>query len=158
MGLEQYPRVYSVDARTRRDVYAIALSPLVLTVAVGLLHVTGLVSKAVTPSALLVMGFVAGLWALLLSSPAHRRVVLHEDGIEVLGWFSARKLKRSEILGRHLGRTDPRNVYSGNHYVIVLVDKAVRELRLPPNLIVDEDFRSWIDGVPKITNGRGARS
>jgi hypothetical protein len=30
------------------------------------------------------------------------------------------------------------------------VDKGVKELRLPPYLNGDKDFRSWMDGIPKI--------
>lgn len=158
MKLEQYPRVYSVDARTRRDVHAIALSVLAFTVALTVLRFTGLTSKAVTPSALLVMVVVAGIWALLLSSPFHRRVILHEDGIEVKGWFSTRKLNRSEILGCYIGGTDPRNPFGGAHYVIVPMDKAERVLRFPPHLKMDEDFRAWMETVPKIVESGRSNS
>jgi hypothetical protein len=95
------------------------------------------------------MGSLAGLYALLLSSVAHRRVILHEDGIELSGWFSGRKLKRSEILGRRKGGMDSRNVH-GSFYVIVPADKAARELRLPRFLHVDKDFFSWLAGIPNI--------
>jgi hypothetical protein len=156
MGTEQYPRVYIVDARVRRAGNAIALSPLALTISVGFLSLAGLTYKPVTPSALLVMGLVAGLWALLLASPAHRRVVLHEDGIEVLGWFSVRKLNRSEILGRRMEGT--RSVYGGAHCVIVPVDKAVKVLRLPTHLNEDKDFRAWMDGIANLTKGGSAKS
>jgi hypothetical protein len=156
MGTKQYPRVYFVEARVRHAGNAIALSPLALIISVGFLSLAGLTYKAVTPSALLVMCFLAGLWALLLASPAHRRVVLHEDGIEVLGWFSARKFNRGEILGRRMEGT--RSVYGVAHYVIVPVDKAARVLRLPSCLHVDEDFRSWMDGIPKVTKNGSAKS
>jgi hypothetical protein len=156
MGTKQCPRVYVVDARDRRAFNAIALSPLALIISVGFLSLAGLTYKPVTPSALLVMCFLGGLWALLLASPAHRRVVLDEEGIEVLGWFSARKLKRSEILGRRMER--PGGPYGVEHYVIVPMDKAVRVLRLPPHLNVDKDFQSWMESFPKIAKGRGAKS
>jgi hypothetical protein len=99
------------------------------------------------------MCFLAGLWALLLARPVHRRVVLHDDAIEVLGWFSAHKLNRCEILGRRMGGTDPRNAHGGPHYVIVPMDKTERVLRLPPDLKMDEDFRAWMESIPKITEG-----
>src|SRR5580658_9383970 len=97
------------------------------------------------------MGLATGLWALLLSSPTHRRVVLREDAIEVLGWFSTRKLNRNEILGRRIEGTQ--SVYGVAHFVIVPVDKTAGVLRLPSNLNVDKDFRAWMDGIPKITKG-----
>jgi hypothetical protein len=150
MGLKQYPLVYSTNARTRRDLVAIALAPLTLIIAVSLLAVVGLVNKAVTRLPLLAMAVLAGLWALLASRWARRRVILYEDCIEVSGLFLTRKLKRSEILGRRMGGTDSRNAHGGAHYVIVPVDKGVKELRLPPYLNGDKDFRSWMDGIPKI--------
>jgi len=148
MGTKQYPRVYLVDARARRAANAIALSPLALIISVGFLSLAGLTYKPVTPVALLVMCFLAGLWALLLASHAHRRVVLHEDAIEVLGWFSARKLNRSEILGRRMA--GGQSVYGPAHYVIVPVGKTASVLSLPSRLHVDKDFRSWMDGITKI--------
>jgi hypothetical protein len=51
MGTEQYPRVYLVEARVRRDGNAIALSPLAIIISVGFLSLAGLTYKAVTPSA-----------------------------------------------------------------------------------------------------------
>jgi len=149
MDTKQYPRVYIVDARVRRAFLAIALAPLALTISVGFLSLAGLTYKPVALYALVVACFFAGLWAVLLASPSRRRVVLHEDAIEVLGWFSARKLNRSEILGRRRGGTDPRNAHGGAHIVIVPTDKAIRVLRLPSSLKVDKDFQSWMDGIPE---------
>lgn len=100
---KQYPRTYSMDARTRRANEAIGLAPLALIIAVTLLDAAGLVDKAVTPLALLTMLFLAGLCALIVSRWTRRRVILYEDGIELLGVFANRKLKRSEILGRRMG-------------------------------------------------------
>src|SRR5580692_3409261 len=102
VGPQQYPRVYSIDARVRRAHRAIGIAPLALIIAVSLLELTGLVIKPLPPSALLAMGFLGGLWALLVSRRAHRQVILYEDGIELSGWFSVRTLKRSEILGRRM--------------------------------------------------------
>jgi hypothetical protein len=158
MAQKQYPRVYSVDARTRRAYEAAGLAPLALIIAVGLLDAVGLVSKAVYPLPLLVFAVLAGLYALFVFRWARRQVILYEDGIELLGVFSSRKLKRSEILGRRMGGTDPRNAHGGSHYVIVPVNKPERELRLPAYLNVDKDFRSWIDGIPKIAEGKSLNS
>jgi hypothetical protein len=91
VSLKQFPRAYSVDARTRRALDAFAMTPLGLVMAFSLLDVAGLVHNAPTPLALFAMGFLALLCGLLLSRSAHRRVILYEDGIEVLGWFSTRQ-------------------------------------------------------------------
>ena len=151
MNPKQYPRTYSVNARTRRALDAVAMAPLALVIAVSVLELAGLVNKALTPFVLFAMGFLAVLYTLLLSRSAHRRVILYEDAIEVSGWFSARKLKRSEILGCRMGGTGPRNVH-GSFYIIVPTDKDARELRLPRFLHVDKDFFSWMDGIPSVTN------
>ena len=154
MGLNQYPRVYSKDARTRRAFEAIGLAPLALIIAVSLLQAAGLVYKPFPPLALCAAAVLAGLYALLGSRWTRRRVILHEDGIELLGVFSARKLKRSEILGRRMV-ANPRG---GTHYEIVPMDKAERVLRLPSNLEMDEDFRAWMKSIPKITKGGRSNS
>lgn len=158
MGLKQFPRVYSTDARTRRANEAIGLAPLAIIIAVGLLDAAGLVNKAITPLALLAMAVLAALCALLVSRWTRRRVILYEDGIELSGVFSTRKLNRSEILGRLMGGTDPRNAHGGAHYVIVPMDKAERVLRLPPSLKMDEDFQAWMESIPKITKGGRSNS
>jgi hypothetical protein len=125
------------------------VAPLALVIAVSLLDLAGLVNKAVTPLPLFAMGFFALLYALLFFRRTHRRVILYEDGIEVSAWFSARRLRRSEILGCRMGGLDPRNAY-GSFYIIVPMDKAARELRLPLYLHVDEDFFSWMKEIPSI--------
>jgi hypothetical protein len=114
-------------------------------IALSLLDATGLVNMAVNPLALLATAFLAGLFALLVSRWTRRRVTLYEDGIEVSGLFSIRKLKRSEILGRRMGGTDPRSARGGSHYVIVPMGEAVRELRLPPSSKCGQGF-SIMDG------------
>jgi hypothetical protein len=149
VSLKQYPRAYSVDARTRRALDAVAIAPLALVIAVSLLDLAGLVNKAVTPLALFAMGFFALLYALFFFRRTHRRVVLYEDSIEVSAWFSSRKLRRNEILGRRMGGLDPQNAY-GSFYIIVPMDKAARELRLPCFLHVDKDFFSWMKEIPNI--------
>jgi hypothetical protein len=151
--MKPYPLVYSVDARFRRASNAIALSPLALVISLGCLSLAGLTYKPVASSTLVVMFFFTGLWAVGLASPAHRRVVLYEDSIEVIGWFSSRKLRRSEILGRRMGGTQ--SVYGPPHYVVVPADKTVRVLSLPPSLEMDKDFRSWMDRIPEVPKGGG---
>jgi hypothetical protein len=112
------------------------------------LDMAGLVNKANAPSVLLAMGLFGGICALLMYQYTHRRAILYDDGIEVSGWFSSRKLKRNEILGyHHQGSSGP---YGGNVYIIFPMDKSARVLRLPPFLHTDEDFFSWLEGIPKI--------
>jgi hypothetical protein len=111
--------------------------------------VAGLVNKALTPFALFAMGILATLYALLFSRSAHRRVILYEDGIDVSAWFSVRELKRSEILGRRMGKL-AWQAGGSSFYIMVPTDKAARELRLPSFLHMDKDFFSWMEGISSI--------
>ena len=149
----QYPRTYTVDARTRRDLDAIALALPALFISVIGLYLVGIVPKnnSVTLPDLLGGGLLVGLLAFLGISRTHRRVVLYQDGIEVLGWFSARTLKRNEILGRRMGYPGPR--FGPAFYIIVPVDRGARVLALPSALRVDKDFRRWMSEIPRIEKG-----
>jgi hypothetical protein len=125
------------------------MAPLALVIAVSLLDVAGLVNKAVTPLPLFAMVFFALLYALFFFRRTHRQVILYEDGIEVSAWFSVRELKRSEILGRRMGKL-AWQAGGGSFYIMVPTDKAARELRLPSFLHMDKDFFSWMEGIPSI--------
>jgi hypothetical protein len=148
--LKQYPRTYTVDARTRRDLDAIAVALPALFICVIGLSLVGIVPKNNNDTLpdLLAIGFVVGLLAFLGIRSTHRRVVLYQDGIEILGWFSARRLKRSDILGRRMGDAGR---FGPAFYIIVPVDRNARALNLPSALHVDKDFHSWMDGIPKLT-------
>jgi hypothetical protein len=88
---EQYPRTYLIDVAARRVGDVMATAPLAVVIAVVFFKLAGLAGET---TALLATAAIA------LSSygRTHRRVILYEDRIEVSGWFSSRKLKRSEIL------------------------------------------------------------
>jgi hypothetical protein len=124
---KKYPRTYSLDARTRRAFIAIGVAPLALVIAVAILKMTGVVSNTLSSIALLSAGLVAGLYGLIISGSVHRRVILYEDGITVWSWFSSRRLSRSEILGKRMGKLA---------WQVVPVDRSAKELRLPPFLHV----------------------
>jgi len=122
---KQYPRMYGVKARTRRDLDAIAISLPAVVICITVLQVVGLTAlndQASLPY-LLPMCFVFGLLAVLGISRTHRRVVLYQDGIEVLSWFSARKLTRSEILGRRMGKL-AWQAGGGSFYIIIPKDRC----------------------------------
>jgi len=141
-----------MDARTQRALDAVAMAPLGLVIGISILDLVGLVYKPLAPSALVSMVLFAVICALSGYQHTHRRVILYEDSIEVAGWFSSRKLKRSEIRGyRHKG-LPARQAYGSNFYIIFPADKSARVLRLPPFLHTDKDFFSWLEGIPKIKN------
>jgi hypothetical protein len=84
------------------------------------------------------MDFSAARFALLISSRANRKVILYQDAIEVCGWFSTRKLRRDEILGRRMGPISAQG--GGSYYIIVPADESAGELGLPPHMTVDKVF------------------
>lgn len=155
--LKQYPRTYRVNARSRRDLDAIAVSLPVLFICITVLYLVGIVpqNNNVRLPGLLTICFVVGLLAVFFIGRTHRRVVLYEDGIEILGWKSARKLTRSEILGRRMGRL-AWQAGGGSFYIIIPRDRTLRELRLPPFLHVDEEFVSWMKEISIIKNDNGS--
>jgi hypothetical protein len=155
--LNKYPRTYSIGDATRRAFDAIGLAPLAFVTALSVLDVAGLVNNTVTPFRLLELGICATLYACLVSRSARRRVILYEGGIAVSGLFSTRELKRSEILGRRMGRL-AWQAGGGSFYIIVPADSATKELRLPAFLHMDKDFFSWMGRIPKIKNERERRS
>jgi hypothetical protein len=150
MSVKTYPSVYLIEDRNRRAFNAIAIAPLAIIIAVSILDLAGLTNNAFTPFGLFAAGFLSALYAIVISGIGHRQVILYEDSIEVRGWFSARKLKRDEILGRRMGGTDPRGVW-GSHYILVPVDQNARVLHLP-RVHVDKDFFSWMDKIPRLEN------
>lgn len=115
-------------------------------VAVGLLHLAGILEPPRSRLALALGEIPIAALSIWYWFSAHRRVVLYENAIEVIGWLSSRKLRREEILGRRMGRPSVRVSY----YVIVPLDKSQRELKLPPWLNMDKFFFSWMRTIPQI--------
>ncbi len=110
-------------------------------------HFIGVMEQPVGPQLLWMLFVNVFLVAFFfwIALRTNRRVILHEDAIEVAGWLSTRRLQRAEILGRRTatGR-------GGSSYIIVPRDKNMRELLLPPSLKVDNLFLSWMENIPKI--------
>lgn len=75
-------------------------------------------------------------------STYNRSVILHQDAIEVLGWFYSRKLFYAEIRSRQT--TGP---YA---YILLPSDKGKRKLVLPVDLDTDQIFQDWIKTIPKV--------
>jgi hypothetical protein len=148
----QYPCTYTVEARVRRDLDAIAISWPTVFVCMAALHLVGITPKNnnVTLFDLLTIVFATGLVAVFGIGHTHSRVVLYQDAIEVLGWFSSRRLQRSEILGYRLVGLSARQAMGAPYYIIIPVDRTARNLILPSCLHVDKDFHSWMSEIPKL--------
>jgi hypothetical protein len=89
---------------------------------------------------------VVGL-VLLLGSGYNKRAILHEDSIEVAGWFYRRKLNFTDIRGH---QTTANSRLPGYAYMLVPSDHSKRTLVLPRYLHTDQFFRDWIKTIPKV--------
>lgn len=141
------PRVYRTEERTRYalNFYCIALGGLFLCLT--LLSLAGLLPRNGPLLDLLCMDLpIAGI-VLFVGSVGNRRAILHQDCVEVVGWFRSRKLNFEEIRGRHGTARTPHGGYA---YVLVPVDPRKRKLILPVHLHADQFFRDWIKSVPKV--------
>jgi hypothetical protein len=142
---ERFPRTYRVDERTRQTVNF-------LIVAIGglFLSLTLLQSISVVPHRGSLGGlylgdfFMAGL-VLLIGSLYNKRVVLHQDSIEVAGWFRSRKLYFAQIRGCHMITSS-----RGSAYIFFPADRNARKLILPTSLHIDDVFRDWLKTIPQI--------
>jgi hypothetical protein len=142
---KRYPRAYQMDVIPRSVQKGTAI--LVFTcVAVGLLHVAGILEPPRSSLALALVLIPIAALSIWYWFSAHRRVILYENAIEVRGLLSSRKLRREEILGRRMERPSVRI----SIYVIVPIDKSERELKLPPWLPMDKFFFSWMKTIPQI--------
>jgi hypothetical protein len=87
-----------------------------------------------------------------LGSSYNKRVILHQESIEVVGWFYSRKLYFAEIRGRQTTRNS--GPYGYPAHVFLPSDSQTRKLILPAFLCTDEYFRAWIKTIPKLPRKR----
>jgi hypothetical protein len=142
---KRYPRTYQMHVIPRRGQKVTAIFFLTF-VAVGLLHLTGILEPPRSRLALALGEIPIAAFSIWYWFSAHRRVILYENAIEVEGWLSSRKLRREEILGRRMERPS----VGISIYVIVPIDKSERDLKLPPWLAMDKFFFSWMKTIPQI--------
>jgi hypothetical protein len=144
-----YPRTYQMsrNALWFNNGFAIFLPGFfVMTI----LHAIGFMRHPLPLKTMVWMDLSAPpLFALLISPRANRKVILYQDAIEVRGWFSTRKLRRDEILGRRMGRISAPGG-GGSYYIIVPADESAGELGPPPHMTVGKVFSSWMSDIPKV--------
>ena len=143
-----FPRTYRVDVRTRHMVNGFLLlfvGFFVLLTAWQLMR-TG--SRPGSPRNLILGDVGVAILSAWLASSYNKRVILHQEAIEVAGWFCSRRLKFSEIRG---WQTTGSSAWpSGYAYIFVPVDRGKRQLALPTFLHTDRSFREWLETIPKI--------
>ncbi len=147
-GEQGFPRTYRVDARTRQAVnfLLVALAGLFLFFTVLQLARVGS-RRSSLGDLIFVDGTIAAI-LVWLGSGYNKRVILHEDAVEVAGWFYSRRLNFAEIRGRQTSGSS--RFPSGYAYIFVPFDEGKRKLVLPPYLHTDQIFRDWIKTIPKI--------
>lgn len=105
-------------------------------------HDLGLQTWATLFASAITLGF-AGLGVYIVASALKYRVVLAEDGVELLQPFRSRRLSRAEIQGHRTLRPQqgPR--------ILVLVPRnpAVRKLKISRILKTDPTFDAWVAGL-----------
>ena len=77
------------------------------------------------------------------------RVIVYSNAIEVVGWFSRRKLMREEIRGYRIGRLRGRTGMVP-YFILVPLDQNVEDLALPEWLHFQTLFRQFLSDIPFI--------
>jgi hypothetical protein len=146
----EFPLTYQMDASTRRVLNGLAISIPVLLLIISGFNLAGVFQRRTAPIDLAWMnGLFLVLW-IWVGAFTNRRVTLYDDGIEMTGWFSRRRLERKDILGYRMRRL-AWQAGGSSFYVIVPSSKNLGELALPPFLHPDKAFFAWIKDLRKIT-------
>jgi hypothetical protein len=143
-----FPRIYRVDARTRRAVNALSIALAGFVLFLTVLQLAWHASRRTSLGDLIFVDLAVGAALAWLGSSNNKRVILHRDGIEVAGWFYSRKLRFAEIRGRQT--TGSSRLPFGYAHIFVPSDSRKRKLALPLYLHTDQIFRDWIKTVPKV--------
>ena len=146
---QSFPRTYKMEKANRRFVQGLGISLVMFFLAVTPLHLLGFMKHPLRPLDLALMDILVLIFAIWGSLRVERRVILHENYIEVAGWISSSKLGREEIRSRRMGRL-AWQAGGGSYYIIVPSDKQKRELKLPFFLHVDKHFRDWMKAIPTV--------
>jgi hypothetical protein len=141
-------RIYRVHVRTRRIVNTLLLVLVSFFLFPTVRQIVGIGPHSGHLSDLVFFDLIFAALVAWLGSSCNKRVILHQDSIEVAGWFYSRKLSFSEIRGRQT--TANSRLPYGYAYVFVPTDSSKRKLILPPNLHTDQFFRDWIKTIPKV--------
>jgi len=88
-------------------------------------------------------------FAFCAAATTSERVILYSNGIEVVGWFSRRKLMRDEIRGYRIGRMRGRTGYIP-YFILVPLDQNLEDLALPEWLHFQKLFAEFISGIPPL--------
>ena len=143
-----FPSTYRMDGRTRRMVNTLLLVLACSVLFINVMDVARLRHLSGHLGNLVFVDVAFGGLLAFLGSGYNKRVILHQDAIEVAGWFYSRKLNFAEIRGRQT--TANSRLPYGYAYVFMPTDNSKRKLALPPFLHMDQFFRDWIKTISKV--------
>jgi hypothetical protein len=146
---KKFPGTYRIVKSARHFFNGFAILLLVLFGVSAVLHLTGLMAHPLGHRDLALMDAIVALFAIWTGERVNRRVILHDDAIEVSGWWSKRRLGRGEIRAFRMGKL-PVLAGGGSYYVVVPRDAAKDELKLPPLLHTDSVFLAGISAIPRL--------
>jgi len=135
-----YPRIYRTEGNIKLvfNCLGILMSACAIAILYSLFG-----GKHVSVSIALPFAFSAGL-AFWIFYMANQQIILREDAIERVTWFSRRTLKRENIRGWY-GKS-----YRGYTYVLVPHEKRETNMHLRPLWRWDKAFFEWIKAIPQI--------
>ncbi len=140
-----YPRIYQVDPNTWRVLSGVGLALVSLFIVMAILRLVGIVhpplGKGDLLGLLLSLALAFGLFFIV-----NRMVILRENAIEIVTWFSRRRLTRQEILGYRV-QVGSRG---GMRYIIVPRDDRKHPMRLPGLLRHDKYFFAWMRTIQQL--------
>ena len=122
---KNYPHMYRTVRAIRQFIHGLGIFLVALFLGVTPLHLLGLMKHSLHPLQLALIDIQIVVFVIWASTRVERRVVLHEDGIEVAYWISSRKLAREKIRGRRMGKLSWR-AGGGSYYIIVPLDMRTR--------------------------------
>ena len=91
-GCDEFPRTYQMDKSTRHFFNGFAIFLLVFFGITSVLHLAGFMAHPLAIRDLALMYSFVALFALSTTWWANRRVILHRDAIELMGWWFKRRM------------------------------------------------------------------
>lgn len=135
-----YPRIYRTEGNAKivLNGLGIVMSAFAIVILYSLFGKGHESVRGVLPVA---FSASVGIWFLYM---ANQRIILYEDAIERVTWFSRRKLKREDIRGWY-GKS-----YRGYTYVLVPRERRAANMYLRPLWRRDKAFFEWMKAIPHI--------
>ena len=139
-GAPVFPRIYRMEGTAKLVFNGLGITMSVFAIAT--LHSLFGGNHESVRSALPVAFFAC--FAFWFFYTANQQIILYEDGIERVTWFSRRMLKREDIRGWY-GKS-----YRGYTYVLVPRESRGANMYLRPLWRWDKAFFEWMKAIPHL--------